>query len=90
MAGVRFLSRERDFSLICSILMSSGAHTTSCPICTGAPSLTVKYLGCEADYSCPSGAKVKNDGVVPLLFHTPSWCGAQLSVKTENITVMYA
>jgi hypothetical protein len=37
----------------------------------------VKWLGCEADHSPQSSAKVKTGGAIPLLPHTASWDGAQ-------------
>jgi hypothetical protein len=46
----------------------------------GVLSLEVKWLGCEADHSPQSSAKVKE--CVELLLHspnTPSWSGAWLS-----------
>jgi hypothetical protein len=38
----------------------------------GILSLGIKWLGCEADHSPPSTAKIKNGGVIPLLPHTSS------------------
>jgi hypothetical protein len=35
----------------------------------GAFSLGVKWPGCEADHSPPSGAKVKNGGVISIFLH---------------------
>jgi hypothetical protein len=43
---------------------------------TGALSQCVKWLGCEADHSLTSRAKVKNGGAVPPLPDTSSWHGA--------------
>jgi hypothetical protein len=35
-----------------------------------------KAAGREADHSPPSSAEVKNNGVIPPLLYTSSWCGA--------------
>jgi hypothetical protein len=51
-----------------------------------ALSLVVKQLGCEADHSSPSSAKVKE--LMELYLHspnTPSWQGAQLKKSTGTI-----
>jgi hypothetical protein len=43
---------------------------------TGGYFLGVKLSGLEADHSPLSIAKVKNDGAIPPLSHTSSWCAA--------------
>jgi hypothetical protein len=43
---------------------------------SGAPFLGVKQPGCEADHSPLSSAEVKNDGTIPPLSYTSSWCCA--------------
>jgi hypothetical protein len=51
----------------------------------------VKWLGCEADHSLPSSAKVKE--CMELYLHSasmPSWHGAQLKKKhRDNFTLPY-
>jgi hypothetical protein len=71
MAGIQFPAGTRDFCI------------PQCPDCSealpdffcwvpGALSLVVKQLWCEAYHSPTSGARVKNDGAIPLLPHTSS------------------
>jgi hypothetical protein len=49
----------------------------------------VKRPGCEADYSPPSSAEVKNVcGAIPPLPNTPSWRGAQLKHRDYFTSVV--
>jgi hypothetical protein len=50
---VQFLTGARDLLNLQSIQIGSGTHQE-------APSLAVKWLGCEVDQSSQSSAKVKN------------------------------
>jgi hypothetical protein len=57
---------------------------------TRGSSLGVKWLGCEADHSPPSSAKVKE--YMELYLHSlnmPSWCGAQLKKKHRDNFTFY-
>jgi hypothetical protein len=51
-------------------------HPASYTMGTGNSILGPKRQESEADHSLPPTAKVKNDGVIPLLPHTPSRRGA--------------
>jgi hypothetical protein len=65
--GVRF---QKYFSILHSVYTSSGAHIASCPMGTVALHPVVMWPGREADHSSPSGAKVKNGGVITPLPYT--------------------
>jgi hypothetical protein len=55
----------------------------------GALSLAIKRTGCEADYSCPSSAEIKE--CVELYLHcpnTPSWRGAHFKHR-DNFTFTF-
>jgi hypothetical protein len=67
MARVRFEAWVRDYSLLNSVQIDSGANTDSYTMSAGAISLR-----CEADHSPPYNAEVKNGGVIPSLPHTSS------------------
>jgi hypothetical protein len=65
------------FSFHHCVQNGSGAHPASYPMGTSGSFPVVKWPGCEADYSPPSSAKVKE--CVELYFHSPnmpSWHGA--------------
>jgi hypothetical protein len=75
--GSKVLLPAGNFSLHHCIQTGSGAHPASYPMVSGALSLGVKRLGCEADHSPPPSAKVKER--LELYHHspnTPPWCGA--------------
>jgi hypothetical protein len=51
----------------------------------GAPSLEVKWSGCETDHSSPSSSEVKNVWSYTFtLPKMPSWHGAQLKKEIEK------
>jgi hypothetical protein len=53
--------RRKDFFSSLCVQTGSGAHPASSPVGTGGPFPDAKARpGCEADYSPPSSAKVKN------------------------------
>jgi hypothetical protein len=73
MAGV-WPGRGKRFSLLHSVQTGSGAHPASYPMCTlGSFPGGEMWLGHETDHS---SAEVMNDGAIPPLSHTSSWCGA--------------
>jgi hypothetical protein len=57
--GVQFLAGARDFSLLHSNQIVSGAHQASYAMGTRASSSGIKWLRHEADHSPPVSAKVK-------------------------------
>jgi hypothetical protein len=63
--------------LLSSIMSRPALGPTHPPIqwVQGAVSLRVKQKGCEADYSPPSSAEVKNNGTIPLLPYMSSGHG---------------
>jgi len=78
---VRFPAGAGNFSLNHCVQNSSGAHPASYPMGTGAPSLGIKWLGCEANHSPSSSAEDKECMELYLHPTTPSWHGAQLKNK---------
>lgn len=62
---VPFLTEVRDFSLLHSIQINSGAHTVSYPTGTCGSFYEVETAGSEADHSPLSAAEVNNDGAIP-------------------------
>jgi hypothetical protein len=62
--------------LFSSVQTGSRAHSASHAMDKGAFSPAVKHPGCEADYSPPSNAKVKNGGAIPPVPRISSWRGA--------------
>jgi hypothetical protein len=86
---VRFPARAGNFSLHHCVQNGSGAHPASYPWVSGALSLEIKWLGCEAHHSPPSSAKVKEG--VELYLHspnTPSRCGAWLKKAQGQLFYM--
>jgi hypothetical protein len=71
MAEVRFQAAANYFFLLYSFQTSSGAHPPFYTVGTGG-----SFPGCEADYSLPSSAEVKNGGAIPPLPYKSSWHGA--------------
>jgi hypothetical protein len=60
--GVRSPAGAKDFSSNLCVQTGSGAHTASCTMGTGGPSLGVKARpGRDADHSLPSSAEVENE-----------------------------
>jgi len=55
---------------------SDWGHPASCPKDTGGSYPRTKRLGLEADHSPPSSAEVKNEGAIPPLPNTSSWCAS--------------
>jgi hypothetical protein len=51
----------RDFSLLPNVQTSSQAFSAPYAVTNGSLASGVVQLGCEADYSPQSGAKVKNE-----------------------------
>jgi hypothetical protein len=71
MAGVRFLAGARDISVIHSVQIGSGAHTTSYKITIENYFREGKRAG---TWSWPaSSAEVRNDGNIPPLVHMSPW-----------------
>jgi hypothetical protein len=59
---VRSRPRRKDFSSSLCVQISSGAHPATCTMGTGVLFLRAKArLGCDADHSPPSSAKVENE-----------------------------
>lgn len=72
LSGIQFLAGMRDFSLLHSAKTCSRAHLACYPMVT-----RILWLGCEADHTPPSCAKVRNGGVTLLLpIH---FCGLMLN-----------
>ena len=60
-SGVRTQAEVRDFSLIQNVQISYAAHSASYSVFTGVLALGVKRSGCDADYSPPCIADVRNE-----------------------------
>jgi hypothetical protein len=60
---------------------------TNEPLILSSPGL--KWPGCEADYSPPSSAEVKNCWIILPLHHTSSWHSAQLITHKNKFTSPY-
>jgi hypothetical protein len=69
MAGVRFPAGAKDFSLLHSVQVGSGAH----PAFLSKGYSEVKRQGHVADHLPPSSAEVKKGGVIPPLHNMFSW-----------------
>jgi hypothetical protein len=73
----RFDSRQRWKNLSSNLCVQagSGAHSASCRMGTGGPFPGAKaWQGRDADHSSPSGAEVKNEYELYLVFpQVPSW-----------------
>jgi hypothetical protein len=54
-------SRATDVAVLKNLQTSSGAYPFSYSMVMGAVSLGVKWLGNEADLSCPRSVTVKNE-----------------------------
>ena len=63
---VRFVAEARDFSLLHSIQPSSAAHPASYAVDIPSSLSSVKQLGCEADHSPSSSAKVRSAARPPI------------------------
>jgi hypothetical protein len=60
--GVQSPAEANDFPLAYYVQTSSEAYPASYPMGTGVPFLGGKVrLGCDADHSPPSSAKIKNE-----------------------------
>jgi hypothetical protein len=70
MVGVHFPAWSKDFSLLYSIQISSGAYPASYPVGIKALSQAVKATMHEADHSPLSCAEIKNGGALPTLLIT--------------------
>jgi hypothetical protein len=79
---VRF-QEAYGFSPLHSVQTCSGAHPASYAMIMEGTARGVKRPECEADYSSPSSAEVKNSGAVPPLLHMSSWHSALL-IKYRN------
>jgi hypothetical protein len=76
-ARVRLPAGARDFSLLDSIHIGSGAHLASYPVGTGGRFTTgVMRQRSDVDHSLPSSAEVNNSGAIPSLALMPSWYSA--------------
>jgi hypothetical protein len=75
-AAVRLPAGARDFLILHSVQIGSGAHAVSCLVGIWGYFPAMKRLGLEADHSLPSGTEVKNDRAIPPLPHTSSWRSA--------------
>jgi hypothetical protein len=74
-AEVRFLTENRDFSLLHSLQTGSGAHLASYPMSTEDSIPEGKATWRENDHSLLSYAEVMNGGAIPPPPHTSSWRG---------------
>jgi hypothetical protein len=74
------LRQGQDLSLLHKDQTGSRAHPRE------AISPGGEETGCEADYSPPCSAKVKNGGAIPLLSHMSSWHCASLIKHRDKFT----
>jgi hypothetical protein len=86
MAGVRFPTGARYFSLYQIVQGGSGARSTSYSMNTGSSFHGVKRPGHEADQSPQPNAEVKHDGAISPLDHTSSRHGTYLSKCRDNFS----
>jgi hypothetical protein len=84
-------SPNRDKIFLFSIASRPALGPTQPPIqwVPGTLSQGVKRLGREADHSPPAIAEVKKAGAIPLLPHTSSWLGAQLTKPKDEFTLPF-
>jgi hypothetical protein len=74
--ATRYELRQEHFLFSAVSIRTLGSTQPSIQDVPGPLSLGVKQPGREADRSLPASADVKNDGTLPPLHHTSSWCGS--------------